>query len=147
MTGTNGQKIFVETPIPPADEVELRRHRPEQPVPVPPGQVAVVLRACAQRSARALPAQQPVRSVLVGHSARRHHRRRQKPRGLLRRTLHHHRQTTPVHGRRDVHRHGPPKHDQQRAAVQGVVAPKNLREMEALIRSRVQEVLDEPPDR
>ena len=39
----------------------------------------------------------------------------------------------------------PPKHDRQRAAVQGVVAPKNLREMETLIRSRVQEVLDDLP--
>ena len=39
----------------------------------------------------------------------------------------------------------PPRHDSQRAAVQGVVAPKNLREMEDLIRSRVQEVLDNLP--
>lgn len=39
----------------------------------------------------------------------------------------------------------PPRHDQQRKAVQTVVAPKNLQEMEGLIRSRVQEVLDELP--
>ncbi|MEU0499268.1 cytochrome P450 [Mycobacterium sp. NPDC006124] len=39
----------------------------------------------------------------------------------------------------------PPEHDRQRAAVQGVIAPKNLREMEGLIRSRVQEVLDGLP--
>ncbi|MBY6681731.1 cytochrome P450 [Rhodococcus sp. BP-316] len=39
----------------------------------------------------------------------------------------------------------PPRHDQQRAAVQGVVAPRNLEEMEGLIRSRVAEVLDELP--
>ena len=39
----------------------------------------------------------------------------------------------------------PPRHDIQRQAVQGVVAPKNLKEMEQLIRSRVQEVLDELP--
>lgn len=39
----------------------------------------------------------------------------------------------------------PPRHDVQRAAVQGVVAPKNLREMEGLIRSRVREVLDNLP--
>lgn len=39
----------------------------------------------------------------------------------------------------------PPRHDLQRAAVQGVVAPKNLREMEGLIRSRVNEVLDSLP--
>lgn len=39
----------------------------------------------------------------------------------------------------------PPRHDEQRSAVQGVVAPKNLDEMEGLIRSRVQEVLDDLP--
>ncbi|WP_370249803.1 cytochrome P450 [Nocardioides sp.] len=39
----------------------------------------------------------------------------------------------------------PPKHDQQRKAVQGVVAPKNLKEMESLIRERIQEVLDGLP--
>ncbi|MGZ8178752.1 cytochrome P450 [Williamsia sp. SKLECPSW1] len=39
----------------------------------------------------------------------------------------------------------PPRHDQQRGAVQGVVAPQNLEEMEGLIRTRVQEVLDELP--
>ncbi len=39
----------------------------------------------------------------------------------------------------------PPKHDRQRQAVQGVVAPKNLKEMEGLIRSRTQDVLDHLP--
>lgn len=39
----------------------------------------------------------------------------------------------------------PPRHDLQRQAVQGVVAPKNLREMEGLIRTRVREVLDSLP--
>lgn len=39
----------------------------------------------------------------------------------------------------------PPRHDQQRGAVQGVVAPQNLEEMEGLIRSRVCEVLDALP--
>ena len=39
----------------------------------------------------------------------------------------------------------PPRHDEQREAVQGVVAPQNLEEMEGLIRSRVQEVLDDLP--
>lgn len=39
----------------------------------------------------------------------------------------------------------PPKHDVQRRAVQEVVAPKNLQEMESLIRSRVQDVLDHLP--
>ncbi|GAB2668202.1 hypothetical protein GCM10027169_32590 [Gordonia jinhuaensis] len=39
----------------------------------------------------------------------------------------------------------PPRHDKQRTAVQGVVAPQNLEEMEGLIRSRVREVLDDLP--
>ena len=39
----------------------------------------------------------------------------------------------------------PPKHDVQRQAVQPVVAPKNLQEMEGLIRSRTAEVLDNLP--
>lgn len=39
----------------------------------------------------------------------------------------------------------PPKHDVQRQAVQDVVAPKNLKEMEGLIRSRAQDILDNLP--
>lgn len=39
----------------------------------------------------------------------------------------------------------PPKHDVQRQAVQSVVAPQNLNEMESLIRSRAQDVLDNLP--
>ena len=39
----------------------------------------------------------------------------------------------------------PPKHDEQRRAVQDVVAPKNLKEMETLIRTRTQDVLDNLP--
>ncbi|MBT5208092.1 MAG: cytochrome P450, partial [Halieaceae bacterium] len=39
----------------------------------------------------------------------------------------------------------PPLHDDQRRAVQGAVAPKNLQEFEALIRQRTQETLDGLP--
>jgi cytochrome P450 len=39
----------------------------------------------------------------------------------------------------------PPKHDVQRKAVQPVVAPRNLKEMESLIRERIQDVLDHLP--
>jgi cytochrome P450 len=39
----------------------------------------------------------------------------------------------------------PPKHDVQRRAVQPVVAPQNLAQMEGLIRSRVVEILDKLP--
>ena len=39
----------------------------------------------------------------------------------------------------------PPVHDEQRKAVQGVVAPRNLAELEGIIRSRVQTILDSLP--
>jgi cytochrome P450 len=39
----------------------------------------------------------------------------------------------------------PPKHDHQRKAVQGVFVPKNLKDMENLIRTRTQDVLDHLP--
>ncbi|EZQ00993.1 cytochrome P450 [Acinetobacter sp. Ver3] len=39
----------------------------------------------------------------------------------------------------------PPKHDTRRKAVQAVVAPKNLKEMESLIRNRTIEVLESLP--
>ncbi|MFT7405100.1 cytochrome P450 [Zhongshania sp.] len=39
----------------------------------------------------------------------------------------------------------PPKHDQQRAAVQAVVAPRNLAAMEGLIRERIGTILDNLP--
>lgn len=39
----------------------------------------------------------------------------------------------------------PPKHDEQRKTVQGVVAPANLKELEGTIRGRVQTILDSLP--
>ncbi|XOV81892.1 MAG: cytochrome P450 [bacterium] len=39
----------------------------------------------------------------------------------------------------------PPKHDEQRKTVQGVVAPRNLQNLESTIRSRVQTILDGLP--
>lgn len=39
----------------------------------------------------------------------------------------------------------PPKHDEQRRTVQGVVAPKNLKNLEPVIRQRVCEILDGLP--
>lgn len=39
----------------------------------------------------------------------------------------------------------PPKHDEQRKAVQSVVAPKNLKEMENVIRDHVCDILDNIP--
>lgn len=40
----------------------------------------------------------------------------------------------------------PPKHDVQRRAVQPVVAPKNLAQLESLIRSRAADILDRLPE-
>ena len=40
----------------------------------------------------------------------------------------------------------PPKHDEQRKVVQGVVAPANLQNLEGLIRQRVCTILDSLPD-
>ena len=145
VTGTNGQKIFVETPIPPVDEVELtdidlsnpflyrqgrwksyfERVRNEAPVHYQPnspfGPFWSVTRHAdiiAVDKNHEVFSAEPL--IIIG----------QPPRFM------------------DVAMFiamDPPKHDEQRAAVQGVVAPKNLREMEGLIRSRVQEVLDELP--
>lgn len=39
----------------------------------------------------------------------------------------------------------PPVHDEQRKAVQNVVAPRNLAELEPIIRQRAQQILDELP--
>ncbi len=39
----------------------------------------------------------------------------------------------------------PPKHDEQRKTVQGVVAPMNLKNLEGTIRTRVQNILDSLP--
>ena len=39
----------------------------------------------------------------------------------------------------------PPKHDEQRKTVQGVVAPANLKKLEATIRTRVENILDSLP--
>jgi cytochrome P450 len=39
----------------------------------------------------------------------------------------------------------PPKHDEQRKTVTGIVAPRNLAQMEELIRGRVQTILDSLP--
>ncbi|MGE4617870.1 MAG: cytochrome, partial [Gammaproteobacteria bacterium] len=39
----------------------------------------------------------------------------------------------------------PPRHERERGAVQGVVAPMNLKALEAVIRERVQLILDDLP--
>ena len=40
----------------------------------------------------------------------------------------------------------PPKHDQQRRAVTGVVSPRNLMALEPLIRQHATDILDQLPD-
>lgn len=145
VTGTNGKKLFVESPIPPVEDVELadidlsnpflyrqgrwqsyyERLRNEAPVHYQPnspfGPFWSVMRHAdivAVEKNHEVFSSEPF--IIIGAP----------PRFL------------------DVAMFiamDPPRHDRQRAAVQGVVAPKNLREMEGLIRSRVQEVLDNLP--
>lgn len=145
VTGTNGQKLFTEEPIPPVEDVELadidvsnpflyrqgrwqsyfERLRNEAPVHYQPnspfGPFWSVTRhadiVAVDKNHEVFSAEP---FIIIGTP----------PRFL------------------DVAMFiamDPPRHDLQRAAVQGVVAPKNLREMEGLIRSRVQEVLDDLP--
>ncbi|MBJ8344482.1 cytochrome P450 [Antrihabitans sp. YC2-6] len=145
MTGTNGEKLFVERPIPPVEDVELadidlsnpflyrqgrwksyfERVRNEAPVHYQPnspfGPFWSITRhadiMAVDKNHESFSAE-PV--IVIGVP----------PRFL------------------DIEMFiamDPPRHDVQRAAVQGVVAPKNLREMEGLIRSRVREVLDKLP--
>ncbi|MFC7963023.1 cytochrome P450 [Rhodococcoides kroppenstedtii] len=145
VTRTNGQTIFTETPIPPVDEVDLadidlsnpflyrqdrwrsyfQRVRNEAPVHYQPnspfGPFWSVTRHAdiisVDKNHAAFSAEP---FIIIG-----------KPPRFM-----------------DIAMFiamDPPRHDVQRAAVQGVVAPKNLREMEGLIRSRVREVLDNLP--
>lgn len=145
VTGANGDKLFVESPIPPVEDVELadidlsnpflyrqgrwqsyfERLRNEAPVHYQPnspfGPFWSVTRhadiVAVDKNHEVFSAE-PV--IVIGAP----------PRFL------------------DIEMFiamDPPQHDLQRQAVQGVVAPKNLREMEGLIRSRVQEVLDDLP--
>lgn len=145
VTGTNGEKIFTEQPIPPVDEVELtdidlsnpflyrqgrwksyfERLRNEAPVHYQPhsafGPFWSVTRHAdivAVDKNHEVFSSEPF--IVIGSP----------PRFL------------------DIAMFiamDPPEHDRQRAAVQGVVAPKNLREMESLIRERVRDVLDDLP--
>ena len=145
VTGTNGKRLFAESPIPPVEDVELadidlsnpflyrqgrwqsyyERLRNEAPVHYQPnspfGPFWSVMRHAdivAVEKNHEVFSSEPF--IIIGAP----------PRFL------------------DVAMFiamDPPRHDRQRAAVQGVVAPKNLREMEGLIRSRVQEVLDNLP--
>src|SRR3990167_3852324 len=130
VTGTNGKKIFVESPIPPVEDVELadidlsnpflyrqgrwqsyfERVRNEAPVHYQPnspfGPFWSVTRHAdivAVDKNHAVFSAEPF--IVIG-----------VPPGFL-----------------DIEMFiamAPPRHDKQRAAVQGVVAPKNLREME-----------------
>ncbi|ANE78904.1 MULTISPECIES: cytochrome P450 [Mycobacteriaceae] len=145
VTGTNGKKLFVERPIPPAEEVELadidlsnpflyrqgrwqsyyERLRNEAPVHY-------------QRHSAFGPFWSVTRHADIVAVDKNHEVFSAEPLiviGVPPRFL-------------DIKMFiamDPPRHDLQRAAVQGVVAPKNLREMEGLIRSRVREVLDNLP--
>lgn len=145
VTGTNGERIFTERPMPPADEVDLadidlsnpflyrqgrwksyyERLRNEAPVHYQPNSAFGPFWSVTRHAdIMAVDKNHEVFSaepfIVIGTP----------PRFL----------DLAMFIAMD-----PPEHDKQRAAVQGVVAPKNLREMESLIRERVRDVLDDLP--
>lgn len=145
LTGTNGKKMFVEEPIPPVDEVALADIDMSNPFMYRQGQWKPYFER--------LRAEAPV------------HFQPNSPFGPFW-SVTRHADIIAVDKNHDVFSAepfivigtaprfmdiamfiamDPPRHDQQRAAVQGVVAPKNLREMEGLIRERVRDVLDSLP--
>ena len=102
----------------------------------------------ARRSACALLPQQRIRRVLVDHAFRRHHGSGEKLGNIFflstnfdwrsgRGAAHFPRQPLSLWIL--------PNHDDQRKTVQGAVAPQNLKELEATIRSRAAQILDELP--
>lgn len=145
VTGTNGEKIFIERPIPPADEVELTDIDLSNPFLYRQGRWKSYyerLRNEAPVHYQAHSAFGPFWSVTrhadIVAVDKNHEVFSSEPFiviGSPPRFL-------------DIAMFiamDPPKHDRQRQAVQGVVAPKNLREMEGLIRERVVDVLDALP--
>ena len=145
VTGTNGQKMFVESPVPPVEDLEIGEIDLSNPFLYRQGR----WQSYSERLRREAPVHYQANSPfgpfwsVTRHADiiavdKNHDAFSAEPFiviGVPPRFL-------------DIEMFiamDPPRHDLQRQAVQGVVAPKNLREMEGLIRSRVQEVLDDLP--
>lgn len=145
VTGTNGEKIFIERPIPPADEVELTDIDLSNPFLYRQGR----WKSYYERLRNEAPVHYQAHSAFGPFWS-----------------VTRHADIVAVDKNHEVFSSEPfivigspprfldiamfiamdsPKHDRQRQAVQGVVAPKNLREMEGLIRERVVDVLDALP--
>lgn len=145
VTGTNGQKMFVEEPIPPVEDVELTDIDVSNPFMYRQGRWLSYFERLRKEAPVHYQANSPfgpfwsvTRHADIVAVDKNHDAFSAEPFIII---------GTPPRFL-DVEMFiamDPPRHDLQRAAVQGVVAPKNLREMEGLIRSRVQEVLDELP--
>ncbi|BBZ08352.1 putative cytochrome P450 [Mycolicibacterium doricum] len=145
VTGTNGQKIFTERPLPPVDEVELADIDLSNPFLYRQG----LWKSYFERLRNEAPVHYQAHSAFGPFWS-----------------VTRHADIVAVDKNHEVFSSepfivignpprfmdiamfiamDPPEHDRQRAAVQGVVAPKNLREMESLIRERVRDVLDGLP--
>ena len=145
VTGTNGQKMFVEEPIPPVEDVELTDIDVSNPFMYRQGRWLSYFERLRREAPVHYQANSPfgpfwsvTRHADIVAVDKNHEAFSAEPFIII---------GTPPRFL-DVEMFiamDPPRHDLQRAAVQGVVAPKNLREMEGLIRSRVQEVLDDLP--
>ncbi|MEN4448026.1 cytochrome P450 [Mycobacterium sp. SM3041] len=145
ITGTNGQKLFTETPIPPVEDVDLADIDLSNPFLYRQGRWQSYFERVRNEAPVHYQAKSPfgpfwsvTRHEDIIAVDKNHEVFSAEPFIII---------GTPPRFM-DVAMFiamDPPRHDRQRATVQGVVAPKNLREMEGLIRSRVREVLDDLP--
>ena len=145
MTGTNGQKMFVEHPIPPVEEVELADIDVSNPFMYRQGRWTSYFERLRNEAPVHYRAKSPfgpfwsvTRHADIIAVDKNHELFSAEPFIII---------GTPPRFM-DIAMFiamDPPRHDLQRQAVQGVVAPKNLREMEGLIRERVRQVLDDLP--
>jgi len=145
VTGTNGDKIFTEAPIPPVEDVELADIDVSNPFLYRQGRWQSYFERLRNEAPVHYQANSPfgpfwsvTRHADIVAVDKDHEHFSAEPFIII--------GTPPRFLDLEMFiAMDPPRHDEQRAAVQGVVAPKNLREMEGLIRSRVQEVLDGLP--
>lgn len=145
LTGTNGQKMFVERPIPPVEELALEDIDLSNPFLYRQGQWAPYFERLRNEAPVHYQPNSPfgpfwsvTRHADIIAVDKNHEAFSAEPLIVI---------GTPPRFM-DIAMFiamDPPRHDVQRRAVQGVVAPKNLREMEGLIRERVRDVLDNLP--
>lgn len=144
-TRTDGRRLFVESPIPPADDVALEDIDLSNPFLFRQGrwnEYAARLRAEApvhyQPNSPYGPFWSVTRHADIIAVDKNHELFSAAPLIMIG-------QTPKFMDVASFIQMDPPVHDVQRAAVQSVVAPKNLKELEGLIRERVCDVLDNLP--